>query len=1374
MDPERQRRVDELFDRALEKEPTEVAAFLKAECPEEPTVWAEVLSLLAHHAAAEQAGLLAKPAWDPLANLPSDASVAAALPSPHAPAGYVILGELGRGGMGIVYKAWQTVLNRFVALKMIRSGADATPAELARFRVEARAVARLQHPNLVQIYEVGQQEGRPFVALEYLAGGSLAQKLGEAPLPPVPAAELVQTLSLAVHYAHQQGVLHRDLKPANILLAGDGTPKIADFGLAKRLESEPGLTAPEYHTESGAVMGTPSYMAPEQARGKTGAIDPRTDVYALGAILYETLTGRPPFQGTSRTETLLLVLGQEPVPPRQLQPKVPRDLDTICLKCLRKEPARRYGSAEALANDLKHFLAGEPIGARPSGLWERGFKWARRRPATAALLGVFVLALLGLIGAAIWNHRQVQVARAATLVQGLAAARTTAVPLILKDLAPYRRWAIPLLEQWLDTAPPDSQQQLNVWLALLPDRPSLADNLFERLLAAKDLADVPVFRDALADHRQRLAPMLWTVLEGPAQGADQRRFRAALALAAYVPADSEPARTRWQPHAPFLIKQVLAAVSANPSHYPLLLEAFQPIRDVLHEPLGQTIRDVKQPDAERQSATNLLKDFLRGTEPPPIEFLAELIVATDPRQYEKLWELVEFHRDSIVHVLKRKLDQTPWPRWPDEPLNPGWLSPQPSLVQALAHAQGILADRFAFCQTMPLDQFISAAEMLERAGYRPTRLRPYSDGKLIRVAAIWTRDGRHWQMVFGKSAEEIRTEDATCQKRGYRPVDVAGYAMNSGPGRQEVLYAALWYETNTEDEDAAMYVGVPYGAPHQAASRKLTYKGFNRWTQQVVADKDGQLRISSVWRKTALRTPAFSMDKLESLWAQLQSPDLFLGDVSVCKGVAPLPRPQADMVGPAKLPQQQALTRGSWSYSGLWHSNPVGPPPWETILLTGMDPVGHRDCCLGLIDQGFRPTALSVAQGAEREPSVVAAVWHRPFASDEAKDAWAKRQANVAVTLWRLNNPNPVWPLLRQSTEQHRRTYLIHRLIPLGLDPGVLAARLMDPATDVSERRALVLSLGELSASELSPPLWSALGPRLLTSYRDDGDPGYHSAVAWLLRRWGKKAELRKADATLVSKGPVSGRRWYVNGQGQVMAVVAGPAWCWMGSSIHEADREPVEILHCERIAQPFAIGVTEVTNAQWQRFLWERRRVKFQPNKYSETSDEPAILLTWDDAVDYCQWLNRQEGLSDRTGYRLPSEAEWEFACKAGTTTSRHYGSSEEMLTNYAWYRGTIDHRGNTEKHVREVGLLKPNDWGLFDLYGNAWEWCQDQDREGQATALTDPPKRALRGGAFDSRPENLRSAARYSAPQNRPIHMAGLRVARTLPDDSKAANGR
>jgi tetratricopeptide (TPR) repeat protein len=382
---------------------------------------------------------------------------------------YGILRVLGSGGMGVVFAARQARPRRVVALKMILAGPHADRGRLARFHSETEIVGRLRHPNIVQVYEAGEHDDRPYFAMEYVDGGSLAQQLAAALLPPRAAAELVEALARAVHFAHEQGVVHRDLKPANVLLAFSGrsesgagkasaaplserplngcVPKITDFGLAKRLEEDS-------RTQTGVIMGTPSYMAPEQAEGRVRDVGPATDVHALGAILYETLTGRPPFGEDSIFLTLEQVRTHEPKPPSRLRPKVPADLEIICLKCLAKLPAGRYATAQALADDLRRFRAGEPILARPVGTAERVVKWVRRRPALAGALALLALAVVALAGLGMWsNHELRAAAERERLARGKAERRSLIARQAVNDM--YTEVA----RQWLADQPHKDELQ---------------------------------------------------------------------------------------------------------------------------------------------------------------------------------------------------------------------------------------------------------------------------------------------------------------------------------------------------------------------------------------------------------------------------------------------------------------------------------------------------------------------------------------------------------------------------------------------------------------------------------------------------------------------------------------------------------------------------------------------------------------------------------------------------------------------------------------------------------------------------------------------------------------------------------------------------
>ncbi|MFT3882408.1 MAG: protein kinase [Gemmatales bacterium] len=382
-------RVQQLLDEALDNDrtPAEVCAEYPELLPEVYERWRKIRRLQ------EDVDLLFPSSTEIQGNNSPHQPQNIALPNIE---GYEVKSILGRGGMGVVFLARHVGLDRAVALKMSLAGAYAGEQERERFQREAEAEAKLRHPNIVQIYDVGDSEGRSYFTMEYIEGGSLSQKLDGTPVPARQAASMLVTLAEAVQAAHQNGIVHRDLKPANILLTADGTLKISDFGLARRLDGEAGLT------RSGIPMGTPSYMSPEQAGGKNLPVGPAVDIYAFGAILYELLTGRPPFVAESASETIQQVITQDPVPPSRLNGKVPRDLETICLKCLHKESAIRYATAEALADDLKRYLRGDAITARSEGVLGRLVRRVRRRPGFSALITASTLLAIALVGVGLW------------------------------------------------------------------------------------------------------------------------------------------------------------------------------------------------------------------------------------------------------------------------------------------------------------------------------------------------------------------------------------------------------------------------------------------------------------------------------------------------------------------------------------------------------------------------------------------------------------------------------------------------------------------------------------------------------------------------------------------------------------------------------------------------------------------------------------------------------------------------------------------------------------------------------------------------------------------------------------------------------------
>lgn len=310
---------------------------------------------------------------------------------------YELMEEVGRGGMGVVYRARQVTLNRDVALKMILAGRLASEAEVKRFFHEARAAAKLQHPNIVAVHEVGLQDGQPYYSMDFIEGSNLEQLVRQHPLPAQQAAEYVRAVAEAIHFAHEHGTVHRDLKPTNILIDIFNQPRITDFGLARCAQLDPHLTT------SGQILGTPAYISPEQAQAKTEAVGPQSDIYSIGAVLYHLLTQRPPFAAESLPVMLDLVVHREPVSPRALNPSVPRDLETICLKCLQKEPGRRYRSAQDLSDELGRFIRGDPILARPPSVAERAWRWCARNRALSASLGTAAFLLVAGVLVSTWQ-----------------------------------------------------------------------------------------------------------------------------------------------------------------------------------------------------------------------------------------------------------------------------------------------------------------------------------------------------------------------------------------------------------------------------------------------------------------------------------------------------------------------------------------------------------------------------------------------------------------------------------------------------------------------------------------------------------------------------------------------------------------------------------------------------------------------------------------------------------------------------------------------------------------------------------------------------------------------------------------------------------
>jgi formylglycine-generating enzyme required for sulfatase activity len=993
-----------------------------------------------------------------------------------------------------------------------------------------------------------------------------------------------------------------------------------------------------------------------------------------------------------------------------------------------------------------------------------------------AFLGI--LAALLLVGGLLLFEHFAEVNRkthAAGLVRRLLDADIAGVPDVVHDIGGQRPWTDPLLHQALADADPG--RRLRLGLALLPVEEDQADYLFGRLLEAAP-AEVPILVEALRPHAQGRLEDLWAVVEHPSPGREGQRLRAAGALAAY---DAD--NPRWRKNAGAVAAQLVAE---NPAYLAYWLAAFRPVKARLFDPLSEVFRDrVDARSAERSVATSILLEYAEGPEE-----LGGLLMEADAKQFARLWAKFAALGEAASRPLNEELNKTLEHRWKDPPLEPSWKAAGADLVGLIEGSGGWVDERFALCQTMPLEEFVKVADGLRPCGYRPVHMRPYRHDSRVVVAAIWARDGRDWHLSTGLSVTEIAKEKDRNQKEGYGPADVAGYL----DGALE-RYAVLWVRCADKD-DRRLYVGVSEDQ-RVKEEQALAKAELRPVTLQTYRNADGQLRSCSLWRKEA--PAAESVADLDD--ASYRDRGLGWGlpvDVSLTA------RPdwagqelQAWLAGSPwlalDLHARNTVPHPERSYAGTFAAD----PRWDHVAVQGLSPHEHREQCRKLAEQGYRPAALSVASFPAPGGPIAASVWHRPVVPDDVKEQLAKRQANGAVALLRLGQAQRVWPLLQHRPDPRLRSYLIHRLSPLGADPQTLVRQVQAADVEVSIRRALLLGLGSFDEQQLPAAERAALLPQLLRVYRDEADPGLHAAAQWLLRRWKQEAEMQKIDAALQT-GKVEGqRRWYLNKQGQTFAVITAEEFV-MGSPRTQAERwegpeGAREMPHRRRIGRTFALASKEVTVAQFLRFKEDD-----YGKPYSPSGEHPINAVNWYRAAEYCNWLSKEAGLAEaewcyephpqngygpgmrvrpdflaKRGYRLPTEAEWEYACRAGAVTARPYGETEELLGEYAWYTKT-----SHDKNMLPVGSLEPNDFGLFDMLGNAWEWVQDGYDEykysqyGNAIEditylrdISDRQMRVLRGGAYTTRPEFVRSAYRAFLATTPRFDYVGFRPARTCP---------
>jgi formylglycine-generating enzyme required for sulfatase activity len=976
--------------------------------------------------------------------------------------------------------------------------------------------------------------------------------------------------------------------------------------------------------------------------------------------------------------------------------------------------------------------------------------------------------------------------RAEGLIRSLRAAATTRSDLVpvLRQIDNDRRWAAPGLKALLANSEPDTRDHLHASLALLPTDPGQADYLLDRMLTCPS-SELAVFRDELAPHRAALAQRLWTTLEA-AKSDDPRVLRAASALAGWDATDA-----RWDRIGDCVADALVAVKALEIQPW---LEALQPVRAHLRPRLAAIFRDAKRGESEHALAADILVGY--AADAPAL--LADLLLDAEPKSFRKFLPVVESQGPAARGVLEAEIKKSLRPDWHDAPLDPSWASPGAALEALFESAGGLLAERFAYAQTMPLADLERVTEPLRAAGYRPTRLRPFADGALARVATVWARDGRRWRLATGLALDEFARHAESLRSAGFVPIDVAGYVGTDPAGKPVERAAAVWAERDRPDAEARLYVGLT-AEERDARHKELAAAALMPRTAHAWLGLDGRARYAGVWQTTS--KPGQPLAEADLSEKQLAEKLTTYG-----------PNQPLDLAvsaaGPPHHPDR--------AYAGVWGEG----TSVEDAAVYGLEPAAHRDRCRGLAGQGYRPTAMSAARTTADGPLVTASLWYLPVVPEDAKDILARRQARAIVALARLGDTEPLASWLVQRPDPRVRSFLVNGLEPLGADPRLVAAEfnrvaterdaaaraqaraappdpaatnttdalLFDPAK--SRQRAVILALGQYPPGELAPGELEPLVTKLLALYRDDPDAGIHGAASWALRQWGMQSRVEDVDAALLKERTWGDRRWYINGQGQTFMVTAGPVEFSMGSPRWEpghAANEPPP--HRVRIAHRFAIADRKVTIREYDRFA---RAVGNVPpdykNQYSPDADGPANRISWFAAAQYCNWLSEQEGIPPdqwcyapnaagayaagmriaadalgRTGYRLPTEAEWEYACRAGAVTSRPYGQADELLRRYAWYL-------TTSHDLAQLGArLRPNDVGLFDMLGKVWEWSQDAPvtPSGESRNLSESididSLRVLRGGSFLNPPANIRSAYRnWYAPTYRDIYI-GFRLART-----------
>jgi formylglycine-generating enzyme required for sulfatase activity len=1315
--------------------------------------------------------------------------------------GYTITGEIARGGMGVVYAARQAFLNRPVALKMILGGGFSSATARSRFVAEAELSAALRHPHIVEVYEFSEYQGLPYFSLEFIGGGTLDGKTSAGPLPAREAAELTLQVAQAVAYAHSKGVIHRDLKPANVLLTADGSAKVTDFGLGKRTDTDTGVT------QTGAIMGTPSYMAPEQARGDTAAVGPPCDTYAVGGILYKLLTGRPPFQGESAHVTISQVIGQEPVRVRLLNPQIPKDLETICHKCLRKDPVDRYASAAALTEDLTRFLAGRPIHARPVGLTRRAVLWIRRHPGRAAGLAVAVLlaALAATLGSAV-RARTLERERQDELVAELLAGEPAAVPAVSARVDRMRA----LTKLRVELASGDARRGLNAALILGGEDPEAATILTRRALVT-DPDELHVIQTAFQPGVGRVEEW-WAIAEDRAEPTGAR-MRAAALLARV-----QPESTRWAGQTEFILDQLMAE---PPSLVPVWSALFRGIGPQLRLQHEQRILTEMEP--ERVEAllglmalyeAETLAKF--GGPPPPPEVPVP-VLREEELKTQLTWPGNALERWARVRARATALGfrNRPADTWTG--LSGG---PDPRLRSYLVHdlaRVGVPAEALMQHFWPETDTAVRQGILLALGEYDASRVSSAGTRFLTQLedtyrtdpdpgvhsAAYWLA-GRWGQGGRYADLDRVFAGQPTPSARQWEVApDGVTFARINGPA--EVVTGSPVHEFYREQTEAEREV------------RRLIPRDYALATAEVTAGRYLEmyrdLATRPVWATFGLLGGAAAATTAHAnrpLWG-----NPIAGHLSRYYPTADCPmgevHPRNAMVYCRWLSERHGVPEDQMCYPPIWEIF-AGVPPypdfvartgyrlpteaeWEHAARGGCRLPFHFGATAFLLDKfgwsnrtsadatrpvgRLKPNGLGLfdihgnvlewchgSRALPTDPGGGSVVVDLPVARSEYEYFTLRGGSFARVSgrhrlaeRWGFGSLNEYQPNLSTG------------------DMGFRLARTIGPVPVVAverfdrRRESFTLKLagrgkfridrreGDANCAPAAGDLPAAI--RVTGTLTDEKCFGFSVALEGTgeeLRVWRDPAE---STVRVVYMRTVAGMQLALIPAGRFTQGTDREELRWLHPAPHENGREEASRrsespARPVTISKPFALGATEVTVGQFRAFVVatgyrpvavtdsKRRaydgvgrrfgpatRPRWDAPGYPIEKDHPVTALVGEDVAAYTAWFSKQAGAE----YRLPTEAEWEYACRAGSASLWACGESGALLAKYAWH--SLPAPGS-------VARLRPNAFGLYDMTGNVgelvadrWEntgYSPDPVTDPRVTPNADWSHQSVRGGSFDA----------------------------------------